>query len=62
MGAALFIFKMLMYTFGGGLYIGLSVLHFEERHPIRGGIYSMFALSLIFCMADTVFRFGGMPL
>lgn len=57
-----FMLKMLMYTFSGGLYIGMSVVHFEGRHPIRGGIYAMFALSLIFCMADTVFTVGGTPL
>ena len=57
-----FMLKMLLYVFSGGLYIGLSVVHFEERHHIRGGIYAMFALSLILCLADTVFRFGGMPL
>ena len=57
-----FALVMLMYTFSGGLYTGLSVAHFKEHHYFRGGIYAMIAISLIFCMANTVFRFGGTPL
>lgn len=54
-----YIVAMLMYSLGGALHFMLTMVHFQEQHYFRAGVYGMFLISMILGMAELVFRVGG---
>ena len=52
-----FMISMLVYTLGGGLYIGFSIDEFKKGRYCKFGIYLSLAISLILLMAKTIFSF-----
>lgn len=52
-----FMISMLVYTLGGGLYIGFSIDEFKKGRHCKFGIYLSLAISLILLMAKTIFSF-----
>jgi hypothetical protein len=56
MELSVYIFGMMMYSLGGGLHFMLAVLHFQDKHYFRAGVYGMFAISMVLFMAELIFR------